>query len=1281
MARCTRWLLPLLLGLPGPAARAQPVPGDGGPALKAQAPRPAADPQAIRAKIKVLHAEAGRLYKEGKLAHTVPLAEQVLALLRKLYPAARYPAGHPELAVGLNNLGMALKAAGQAAVAEPYLRQALVMKRACYPPGRFPRGHAELANSLLALGVLLHDRGALAQAEPLLREALLVREKLQPPERFPDGHADVATAADCLGLLLLDRGDLGQAEPLLRRALAVREKVYPPERFPDGHFHLALSFNHLGRLLKARGELTLAEPFYRRSLALREKLFPPERFPQGHVEVAVGLNNLAALLGDRGELDRAESLTRRAVAMYRALYPPGRFPAGHPDLARGLENLGVLLRVRGELDRAEPVFREALVMCRKLYPGGRYPAGHPALARSLTELGALLRAQHALVEAEPLLRQAVAVDEGLYSAERFPAGHPDLATALNNLGDLHKDRGELAQAEALYRRALALREAHFPTGRFPAGHPQLVSSLDSLGALLALRGELSAAEPFFRRAVDLRRRLYPPERLPAGHPDLARSLNQLGELLRARGELAAAEPLYREALDMAQTLYPAERFPDGHPDAAGYLHNLAELLRAREDYARAEPLYRRALAIQRKLYPPEHFPRGHPDLVATLNNLGRLLDDRGNLAEAEALFRWALAMLGRLYPADHFPDGHPDLVRVRNNLGFVLYVRGERVEAEEAFREALAMHQRLGELFLGAAAEAEGLNYLASLPTYRDHYLSVTRAAPQRDAEGCQAVWRGRALLFRLAEHRRLALAGADAATGAVARQLVTTRQELGSLLLTPLRGARHGERVRELSARKEELEKELARRLPSFAALRRRHQGGPDELARALPADTAFVELVRYGRFEHDPRRPGRAGRSWPVHYAAFVAAAGGRVRRVELGPAGPVDRAVAAWRAALAGRGRELDLVPARPRPGGEQGPAGQALRRLVWQPLARHLPDGTRTLYLAPDGTLTQLPWAALPGARADTVLLEDYALAVVPHGELLLEALTAGKAGRPRPPVPAEDKEGILLAVGGVSYGAGRQGAVARWPALPGTARELERVLALAGKRPVLARRGREASTMQVLADLPRARWAHLATHGFFADPQVRSALRLSEKDYERGRLGERVGAGARSPLVLSGLVLAGANQPFQDPSKKDGGILTAEAVAGLRLEGLDLTVLSACDTGLGEVAGGEGAFGLQRAFHVAGAKNVVASLWQVDDEATAALMARFYHGLWVEKLPPLEALRRAQLTLYRHPERIPALARERGPAFDRVARRPPEPRAGARAPARLWAGFVLSGDGR
>ena len=154
-----------------------------------------------------------------------------------------------------------------------------------------------------------------------------------------------------------------------------------------------------------------------------------------------------------------------------------------------------------------------------------------------------------------------------------------------------------------------------------------------------------------------------------------------------------------------------------------------------------------------------------------------------------------------------------------------------------------------------------------------------------------------------------------------------------------------------------------------------------------------------------------------------------------------------------------------------------------------------------------------------------------------------------------------------------------------------------------------------------------------------------------------------------------------------PDREDG-ILTAEEVQSLDLRGTDLVVLSACETGLGKGDYGQGVMGLQRAFQAAGARAVVASLWRVDDAATTVLMEQFYTNLWSKKMPKLEALRQAQLTVLNNPglvTRQAELAKKRGSTRSRRSCRRaenPAPNAGAtRSDPALWAAFVLSGDVR
>ena len=182
---------------------------------------------------------------------------------------------------------------------------------------------------------------------------------------------------------------------------------------------------------------------------------------------------------------------------------------------------------------------------------------------------------------------------------------------------------------------------------------------------------------------------------------------------------------------------------------------------------------------------------------------------------------------------------------------------------------------------------------------------------------------------------------------------------------------------------------------------------------------------------------------------------------------------------------------------------------------------------------------------------------------------------------------------------------------------------------AGKSKIL--RGGGATETAFRQAARHYRTLHVATHGFFAPPEVKSALDRVATGDTMVRTGTATISGLH-PGLLSGLVLAGANRPPE--LDQDDGILTALEVGALDLKDVDLVVLSACETGLGTIAGGEGILGLQRAFQVAGARSVVTSLWSIDDEATRKLMERFYENLWQKNLAKIDALREAQLWMLR-----------------------------------------------
>ncbi len=432
-----------------------------------------------------------------------------------------------------------------------------------------------------------------------------------------------------------------------------------------------------------------------------------------------------------------------------------------------------------------------------------------------------------------------------------------------------------------------------------------------------------------------------------------------------------------------------------------------------------------------------------------------------------------------------------------------------------------------------------------------------------------------------------------------------------------------------------------------------------------------------------------------------AFVLRRGQAPVLVPLGASQPIDQAVLAWRQAMAaGTPEPLQA-------------AALELSRRVWEPLKPHL-EGAATVLVAPDGTLMQFPLAALPGHRPGTYLIEDLAIGYVSSAHRLVEMFAAPTEGKPKSPA---GNSADLLAVGGIDYQAEPGSAApteaaptpgvllaesqrAGFKALAGTEPEVRHIAQLFDaafpRQHPLVLTGAAPTEAAVKQQLGRHwRHLHLATHGFFESPARVATLRAGLKSDGFGIAGavgsEESASLALAPLLHSGVALAGAARKTEDagpgaqgslPDREDG-ILTAEEVQSLDLRGTDLVVLSACETGLGTLEYGQGVQGLQRAFQAAGARAVVASLWRVDDAATTVLMEQFYTNLWSKKLPKLEALRQAQLTILNNPGMV---AKQRGidekavtlPDRGRVA--PPGDHATRSDPA-LWAAFVLSGDVR
>lgn len=1071
-----------------------------------------------------------------------------------------------------------------------------------------------------------------------------------------------------------------------RMSLALRQKLYPSKDFPHGHPHVAVNLNNLGFYYNSNGETELALKYFQQSLAMYRKLYPEKEYPNGHPLLANSLANFGVAYRSQRKFGPAVNYGQRAVAMFQKLYPEKEYSSGHPQMrlmSSALFNLGNTFYAQGKLAQSERFVRQGLAMRQKLYPVSRYPKGHPELARDMSGLGAVLRSQGKYGQALKYLRQTVNMQLRLNPANPCPPALSNLAGCLHQMAEKCQAQGDLIGAQNFYSQALKLRKKLCAHQKNRNNQLELMRTEIGLGDAFTGQGEHVRAVGHFESALKLSEDLFPAKTYPNGHVEILRRLRRLGHNYLHQGSLGQAERMMRRALRMAKKLYPPAKYPNGHDELYQSYIWLGEALNHQQKLAEAEKCLRQALILVRKLFPKERFPNGTRQESTCLEFFGGCLMRQGKYAQAERSYRQALVIHRKVRAASGHSGLDGSVAGASARLGQVLHFQGKDAEAAVKLAAALRFDQQQLIQFANSASEAQALNFAKGGRFNRYDFLSLGPTAKR--AENYYLLWRERALLTRILQRRQLALhSTTDPVLKKQAKELEDLRRQLAHRLLFPLKGKKnHFAEVSNLTNRKEALERTIAKRL-HLPPLKISSSATPKALQKALPPGSVLIDCYYFLRPVLNPKIKGIRGMSYPPGYCAFILTRD-KIHQVDFGNGDRINKLIADWRAAMnsakAGAAQKGRV-------------AANRLRRRIWNKIAAHLPKGTKTIYIVPEGPLMGLSWAALPGARQGSVLLEDYTFAVVPHGLFLLEHLK-----RKRP----SKGSGTMLLVGGVSYD--KEPAkrppwskgievVSRsplpkgkklWADLPATQREIEQIRRLAGEQlAVQVVTGADASIDRMLQLLPQARYAHLATHGFFADKRFRSFFHVNEALFMRGTYGggiagSRIGAGARNPLIVSGVVFAGANRP----DSPDKGILVADTITGVPMAKMELAVLSACETGVGDVFVGEGVFGLQRAFHIGGAKNVVATMWKVDDNATALLMKLFYENLWQKKQTPAEALRNAQLTLRQMPvERVQKLLASL-PRAPGAKNRPPRITVSARPyeHPRFWAAFVLSGAGK
>jgi len=779
---------------------------------------------------------------------------------------------------------------------------------------------------------------------------------------------------------------------------------------------------------------------------------------------------------------------------------------------------------------------------------------------------------------------------------------------LNNLAICNTILGRTEEAEAMF---LEAREINGQVGGKETEEYAMITA--NVSHFYLRMGNYKKALQYAQEATDLSLRL-----TGENDPIYANSLKTLASAYGRFNDFQKSEQIYLQALSIYE-----KAFGKDDRQYVEVLHDLATLYSKTNQLEKSKAYFSEALAKKEKIYGKDNW-----SYSSTANNFGVLYIGTGEFEKAEPLLLNSLGTTETLFG----PDNAENLFTLINLA--ILYNNMKQYGKSEALHLRLSnIFQKLMDNALHHLSEKETRDYVDKYSYFQDCALSmaqVTSPAPPSPSS-LAAICFDNALyskgfLLNAAVRARNLLA-ADQADADQVILLKSIQRRLGDAYSKPT-AKRDSASIASLETQANDLEKGLARNIAGYAEARRNVRW--QDVQQQLKPGEAAVEFVRFAYYSKSAQHSTDS-----VFYAALV---------LQSGTTKPIFIPLF-----------EIDQLNAVLKFEGQPRPAvynelyasskkGDQLYNLIWKPVAAVLPENT-TVYCAETGKLYRLNLGAIPTPDGKTIA-EKYHLTIVGS----TRQLVAEQA-------PAQIANNTAQLYGGIQYGLVNTGAsddsstdgaatprsssfaendstlrADNWNYLRWTDVEIKEAAKIMGAQGIATalKEGTDATeeSFKALGEHnPSPRILHIATHGFFfPDPKNVQANNKQTGEEKAFKVSDQ-------PMIRSGLVLAGGNYTWKtgkpaSPGMEDG-ILTAYEISQMNLSNTELAVLSACETGLGDLYGNEGVYGLQRAFKIAGVRYLIMSLWQVPDFQTQVFMSTFYKHWLDGKMSVPDAFRATQ----------------------------------------------------
>jgi len=947
------------------------------------------------------------------------------------------------------------------------------------------------------------------------------------------------------------------------------------------------TLNYLALFYKEIGSYNNSEIYYEELKKLLAKTFTKR-----DSKYIACLNEMGLLYKNMQQFKKAESYLLDAKEVQLA-----SLSADHPDLANTFNNLGILYKNMGQYEEAAQYYNEVLRI-RKIHLGTL----HILYTSTLTNLANLYidLANYSLAEQYFLeLIQLRGKAHGL--------NHPYYATSLEGLAQLYRAMGIYTKAIANSLEVNKIRESSL--GSF---HSVYAGGLSNLAQIYTETGNYEDALLLYQKALAIYKAT-----LGKDHLKYLECLNRMAILYTYRGNYVKARSFFEEVLDTR-----SRQFGKQNTQYADGLAGLAFLFNEMGVCDSSEFKLLESLKIIQMVLGSKHHKSAQ-----VMDKLAELYKDLGKIQQADALFRKAKNIREDMLGKKHFLYAM-SLAQVAN----VCEIQEKYNESDQLLAELNELDQNRMRNAVSFLSEIELANYILSFQLRTNELGAFINSRPLNTHEKLTSLILDNTIFskgFLLMAASQLNNSFSDDPRFEIDRnKLRGLRKQLAVEYAKPKSEQRN---VSELESKSNSIEKKLRRLNLNY--LQYAQQVKWQKIRDRLTTNEAAIEFIPFQIQNQD--------KQVAVMYAAIVLRADSKSPRfISLCKETDLDSLIKSKYKL------RQDYINAMynlyNRGVVEAKILNKSLYELVWKPIESEL-NGVKTIYYSPGGLFHRINLSAVRSSK-NTTLADQFQLvelnstrqlilpnnfnsttndAILYGGIFYSSSDTASLAGA------AQNQQADLKDIA-IDSTRGRSS----WPFLDGTEHEVKTLndLLIAAGFSVTLKTGCDASEESFkelgLSSKPSPRIINIATHGFFYPDRTSSA---------RGRMAHDSAASegtakaasikpqfitsdqpefviSEQPMMRSGLILANGNDTWQGKNilaGKEDGILTAYEISQMNLSNTELVVLSACETGLGDIQGNEGVYGLQRAFKIAGVKYIIMSLWQVPDLETSEFMISFY----------------------------------------------------------------------